>query len=212
MMEKINIGGYKHGYYDVTLLLTNLTTGKSNERKSFFIVKENYAQKQLVFLTLKDNLKLVRYFLNSRQKRILKGLSDDAAKSNFISKFWNSHDPNPATEENEFLSLIQSRIKYANSHFSSFTKGWKSDRGRIYIKYGQADFIKKYRTATSDKYPLKSYVVWQYRSNTEKTYIFFDMQANSTYRLIYSGNDSSENSYPNWEKFVGEDFEMNDLE
>ena len=54
--------------------------------------------------------------------------------------------------------------------------------------------------------------MWQYRSNIDQTYIFFDMQANGAYRLIYSGNDSSENSYPNWEKFVGEDFEVNDLE
>jgi len=33
------------------------------------------------------------------------------------------------------------RVTYANQHFSAGTQGWRTDMGRIYIKYGQPDEV-----------------------------------------------------------------------
>ena len=209
---KINVSNYKTGYYNLSLQILDNEGRFVTERKTFFIIKHPKLKQELVFYNLKDDIKLVKYFLNSKQKRILRSLKDENAIRNYISKFWLSHDINPATEKNEFIEEIKNRINYSNEKFSSFGKGWKSDRGRIYIKYGKPDFKKKYHTNSSSKYPFKNYEVWQYRAQRDQTYIFFDMQANNSYRLIYAGNDPSENSYPNWKEFVGEEFDINDLE
>jgi len=212
MLYTLPITNFKPGYYKLIFDMKNLNTGKSIRRQSFFIIKEKRIKEQLVFYNIKDDVALVRYFLNSSQKKILRSLKDDKSKNNFISKFWRTHDPNPATEQNEFLELIKKRINYANENFSYFIKGWKTDRGRIYIKYGEPDFKKKYRTDSSSKYPFKYYVVWQYKSGRDQTYIFFDIQSSGSFRLIYSRNDPTETSYPNWKIYVGEEFDMNDLE
>jgi len=55
--------------------------------------------------------------------------------------FWQRRDPTPDTEENEFREEHYERIAYANEHFSSGIPGWKSDRGRIYIRWGKPDEI-----------------------------------------------------------------------
>jgi GWxTD domain-containing protein len=36
----------------------------------------------------------------------------------------------------ELISLYYGRVEYANRYFSSYTKGWRTDRGLIYIIYG----------------------------------------------------------------------------
>ena len=36
----------------------------------------------------------------------------------------------------ELISLYYGRVEYANRYFSTFTKGWRTDRGLVYIIYG----------------------------------------------------------------------------
>ncbi len=211
-LYRLDISDYSSGYYIIKMKVLGQGGQFLTEKKNFFIIRAPKNRIELIFHKLKDDKKLVEYFLNSKQKKILRSLKDEKAVTNYITKFWITHDLNPATEVNEFLQEIRRRVDFANENFSSFSKGWETDRGRIYIKYGKPDFRKKYTTDPSSKYPFKNYEVWQYRSQRDQTYIFFDMQSNNTYRLIYSGNDSSENSYPNWKRFVGEEFDLNDLE
>jgi len=57
-------------------------------------------------------------------------------------------------------------------------KGWKSDRGRIYIKYGEPDEV------YNEVHPLdlKPYIVWvYYRPNL--VFVFMDMGGYGQYEL-----------------------------
>lgn len=73
-----------------------------------------------------------------------KKLATDDEREKFIEDFWNSRDPDPDTEENEFKQEYFERVAYANEHFSSGKPGRLTDRGRIYIKFGKPDEIESH--------------------------------------------------------------------
>lgn len=99
-------------------------------------------------------------------------LKTNEERENFIAWFWNRRDPDPDTEENEFREEYYQRIAYANEHFASGVPGWKSDRGRIYIRWGKPDSVESHPSGgtytkstyegggSSTAYP---YEVWFYR-------------------------------------------------
>src|SRR5262249_15847590 len=50
--------------------------------------------------------------------------------------FWKRRDPTPETPKNEALIEFVRRVRYAEDHFQGFGPGWRSDMGRVYIRYG----------------------------------------------------------------------------
>src|SRR2546425_11778743 len=58
----------------------------------------------------------------------------------FLRLFWTTRDPTPGTAVNEFQVDFYSRIKEANRRFreggAAEIPGWRTDRGRVFIKYG----------------------------------------------------------------------------
>jgi GWxTD domain-containing protein len=65
-----------------------------------------------------------------------------------INNYWNSKDPLVLTDINERLLEHFARVTYANLKFSvesTKTKGWKTDRGEILIRYGFPNKRIRYR-------------------------------------------------------------------
>ncbi|HEV8128336.1 MAG TPA: GWxTD domain-containing protein, partial [Candidatus Eisenbacteria bacterium] len=60
-------------------------------------------------------------------------------KETRIEEAWRDADPSPETAENEARTEFLRRIAYANTHYTIFTQGMFSDRGRVYIQYGEPD-------------------------------------------------------------------------
>jgi GWxTD domain-containing protein len=65
-------------------------------------------------------------------------LSSFEDRKQFIRNFWLRRDPDPDTDENEFLVEYCNRLDFA-AKFSSGLPGFKTDRGRIYILWGPPD-------------------------------------------------------------------------
>ena len=68
-------------------------------------------------------------------------LQTNEERERFIEAFWRRRDPDPDTEANEYREAYYERIAYVNEHFSSGIPGYKTDRGRIYLKYGKPDEV-----------------------------------------------------------------------
>ena len=160
-----------------------------------------------VFDELKDEYRLASYFLNNLQTKYYKKLSDED-KWRYLEAFWKANDLDPTTDINEFVELIKVRIEHCNTFFTHFKKGWTTDRGRIYIKHGKPYEIIKLKTTSSSKYPQKDFQIWKYRITDYYTYIFIDLQQHGDYRMIYSENDPNEGSWPDWDNYVGSDFDI----
>lgn len=92
----------------------------------------------------KDWISDVEPILTQAERDAWKKLGTDDEREKFIEDFWNSRDPDPDTEENEFKEEYFERVTYANEHFSSGIAGRLTDRGRVYIKFGKPDEIESH--------------------------------------------------------------------
>jgi GWxTD domain-containing protein len=109
--------------------------------------------------------------------------ADQDERKRLWDEFWLERDPTPGTPRNEFLEEHERRFTYACEHFAvPLTEGWKTDRGRIYIVYGQPD--------QTDSYPFeagrKATEVWYYFSGGRR-YVFVDETGFGDYVLVGGG-------------------------
>jgi len=85
-------------------------------------------------------------------------------KERWVERLWRDSDPTPDTADNELRDEFLRRVNYANNHYSIFGRGMFSDRGRVYIRYGEPDDVKDERVPVGsktlgynlDKIPLQS--------------------------------------------------------
>jgi GWxTD domain-containing protein len=57
----------------------------------------------------------------------------------FLHHFWGEMDGTPGTARNEVKEEFERRIAYVNAHYGETVKGIFTDRGRIYVRYGEPD-------------------------------------------------------------------------
>ncbi len=99
------------------------------------------------------------YIATSSEMSFLKNLSPNERGQGW-HRFWEKKDMTPTTEQNEKEEEYFERIEYAKKHFSHGDKGYRSDRARVYIRYGPADHI--------DSRPFEidseAYEIWHYYS------------------------------------------------
>lgn len=106
------------------------------------------------------------------------------AKREFLYNYWRNRDTDPTTPQNEFKEDYMRRVQFANDNFKHANKeGFLSDRGRVYLVYGQPD--------QRDFYPnepnLKPYEVWFYNQiEGGVSFIFGDITGFGNYELLHS--------------------------
>ncbi len=82
---------------------------------------------------------LLRYFYDQDKLRDLRRASS-ADRSRAWRKFYHDTDPDPATPENEALTVYFGRVAAANKLFiDEGALGWQTDRGEVYITIGAPD-------------------------------------------------------------------------
>lgn len=94
-------------------------------------------------------------------------------------RFWKRRDPDPLTEENEALEELLNRIRYASEHYATFGKAWKTDRGRIFIRYGRPDRIEH----APDRIDQGEFEIWHYQG-LNMSFVFYATYPGGEYRLV----------------------------
>jgi GWxTD domain-containing protein len=85
----------------------------------------------------------VVYIITDPERDVFNSLTTVEEKEHFIDQFWARRDPTPGTADNEFKEEHYRRIQYANERFAAGRPGWKTDRGRIYVKYGEPNGLER---------------------------------------------------------------------
>jgi GWxTD domain-containing protein len=121
----------------------------------------------------------LRYIAKEDELDYIKEGKNDYEKQNRFMKFWEKKDPSPGTKRNEIMQEYYKRIRGADKLFSTtYTPGWKTDMGMVFIIYGQPDNV--------DRHPYemdsKPYEVWDYYSQN-KQFVFIDNTGFGDYRL-----------------------------
>lgn len=122
-----------------------------------------------------EAIKLLEIIENKDVVSDLLGQSKDYNR--ILNDYWRQQDPTPETAYNELMNEFYSRVDYCEANFKpiSGTSGAKSDRGRIYIKYGTPDNIERY-TNSNDKVVE----TWYYK---DMKFVFIDKDGTGKYSL-----------------------------
>ncbi len=84
----------------------------------------------------------VSFLLTDAEKKQFANLADDAARREWVFRFWKALDPDPATPDNEYEIEFYRRVQYADAHFSTETvRGSLSDRGRVLLVLGAPSYV-----------------------------------------------------------------------
>jgi len=211
VVYRIPIGDFAAGLYTLQVSITDPQINTTTEVNRTFLVSTDYVMyTQRVFPDDADEYELLSYFMTNRQKRQYRDLNDQAKKG-FIDRFWAANNPNPISDENQFLQAVRLRIQEANWRYSHHRAGWKTDMGRVYIKHGAADDIQKGETPPDARFPRRAYEVWKYQG-ADKSYLFLDLQNNRNFRLIHTKNDDTESTDPAWRSYFGDGFDYSKLD
>ena len=95
------------------------------------------------------------------------------------AKFWAARDPDPSTDINEALSEYIVRLQYVIEQFSQFGEGWRSDRGRVYIRFGAPEQI----DTAMDQRSTGEYEIWRYYA-LGRSFVFYDMFGVGDFKLV----------------------------
>jgi GWxTD domain-containing protein len=129
----------------------------------------------------------IEYFLSSRSYKEFLKLPKEGKKA-FLDRFWRNQD---------YYAIVE-RFEYVEEHFRhGNTPGRKTDRGRIYIKYGVPEDIE--RPLPMEHQESRPYEHWQY-SNGEQ-FIFVDLRGANNYVLVWT-NALDESTQPTLYKYL----------
>jgi GWxTD domain-containing protein len=105
----------------------------------------------------------------------------EAEKKKWFEEFWTQRDPTPSTPENELQEEYYARVAEANRRFyvEGRDRGWRTDRGRIFILYGPPDNVSR---ETSYRDFTVTYEIWYYEA-IGRRFIFRD-DGSGRYTLI----------------------------
>jgi len=96
----------------------------------------------------------VTYIITDTERTEFNRLGSNQERERFIERFWSLRDPTPGTPVNEMKEEHYRRIAYANAHYEApGIKGWRSDRGRIYIIHGPPDELESHPAGGSITIP-----------------------------------------------------------
>lgn len=150
-------------------------------RESFFIY---WSPEAMVLNDYKTAVQQLKYVATSREMKDIEKLDNSAERLKEWNKFWESKDPTPGTVANEAKLGYYQRIEYANRRFTVMRReGWRTDRGMIYIMYGEPDQIEDFPFELDSR----AYQIWHYYSTGSKPreFLFVDEWGNNDFILQY---------------------------
>jgi len=133
--------------------------------------------------------------ITSQEFKAWKDLDNNAERERFIEEFWDRRNPDRDSTENQYREAYYERIAYVNEHFSSGIPGYRTDRGRVYLKYGKPDEVESHPAGgaytrepsegggSTSTYPFER---WFYRNipgRTGASIEFVDPTSTGEYRL-----------------------------
>ena len=166
-----NLSMDDNGFYSIDFVIPDIYYN----RFDLILSVSDYSISKSLYLENIDNnfwtndsteiISVMRYILPVADIKSMKKLklSD---QFEFINNYWADRDPDSNTLENELLVEFTNRVKFVNSKFSDLGKGWRSDRGRVYIIYGPPEMVERYSNQSDGIYEI-----WEYPSGTRFTFL-----------------------------------------
>ena len=194
----LNAFSLKSGGYWLRFILRESQGGSVTEvKKRFFISNPNLrittaisdTSVASVFKGLTDaevdkELLQVKYLLTEPERQFLIKLTAPEAKRKFLQDFWVRTEAGRAVEIPHMRSEFLARVSLANERYTRLMReGWRTDRGRVLIVYGEPDQIDRHPSEIDSK----PYEIWHYfQIEGGVDFVFLDRSGFGNYELVHS--------------------------
>jgi GWxTD domain-containing protein len=139
------------------------------------------------------------YLIEPGEQGVYGNLSLDG-KRRYLREFWARRNPTPGAATNPAMTRFYAAVDYANQVFreggAGQIPGWRTDRGRIFLRYGHWDEILQRPMASP-----KPFEAWKYTRQRQRYYVFQDQSGVGHYVLIGT-NDRREPGLQNWQQYL----------
>ncbi len=204
-----NISGLESGLYTLIFAATDLSDNSSvYRRRNFYVYNpdvvlasageesfENSDFKNMPESQLDEMFDEAQYVVTKSERNVYKILNSVDTKRQFMFRFWKEKNKLQQGFRDEYYD----RVQYANDNFSTgSTKGWQTDRGRVYILYGEASEIDRHPVGPDEN----PYEIWYYHElDGGVEFDFVDLNGFGIYRLVNS-TKREELSDPQWQNYI----------
>ena len=211
-----NLGGLADGDYtfELVLQLADTTIVASHSFKMMtpqvVVASADAGGATGYFYTLPDSVvektfgAAVMFGMSKEQMDLYNTLSTNG-KRGFLTRYFGTEMPDPNRKPESLLDAFLARSNYVQSHYSERAgrgrqEGWRTDRGRIYIRRGEpTNMLSRPSPRGGSPYEL-----FYYANNRGLFYLFIDDTRAGNYRLMYT-NDPAEQSEAGWDRKVGQE-------
>ena len=140
-----------------------------------------------------------KYLANKEEIKFYPQIESETGKREFLAKFWEGIEigrgDRPPIKRSEYLRRADAATR---AYTVLKREGWLSDRGRVYILYGEPDQIEN----TPSDGRSKPYQIWHYYGIERGVeFVFVDRLGNSDYQLVHS-TKRDELQDEQWEQFL----------
>ncbi len=144
-----------------------------------------------------------KYIATSADISQYKKIDGVDAKREFLYQFWKKRGNNPDKDVQVTYQNYIKRVHEANEKFGTMYKpGWKTDRGRVLLMYGEPSEVDRYPNETNSK----PYEIWHYNNiQGGVLFVFADLTGFSDYQLVNS-TARGEYSDSNWQQRISQGY------
>ena len=207
IVEAVKIKSWPTGLYEFSLHISDLNQIDSanflmriiSTEEVGFAIRKSFSNERYDTLSITDRVNLVTYELSRKQLSTLRQLTE-RGKEEFLRQFWIERKSQLSNSELESQEEILNRYVFVNERFSLPglpNSGWKTDRGRIYMQFGQWDELDEHQSPGNDE----PFQIWYYHRLNGKLFVFQDKRGDKEYNLVHS-NVSGERYDPAWENRI----------
>jgi len=133
---------------------------------------------------IEEEFQKAKYLADKTAIYFFSQLKTPQAKKDYLKDFWNRRESSPEAEQRRLRSDYLRRVEVANERYSNYTqKGWRSDRGRVFILYGKPDEVERHQVEGSNQ----PYELWHYfQIENSVQFVFVDKNGFGDYELVHS--------------------------
>ncbi len=194
----MNVSSLPSGRYMYELgVMADSVTEIARSRKMFFIYNPHIKTETVSGASLKaselagmdydelgEEFAAAAYLANGSEVDAFGKLTTTDARREWLAQFWASVEQGKGGREPILRTDYMRRVQASNTRYRTHGRsGWKSDRGRVFVLYGEPDEIERVPSAED----VKPYEIWYYyRIENGVQFIFVDRTGFGEYILVHS--------------------------
>ena len=209
----LNVMALPKGVYFFNIIVEDAGTGDiSTAKRKFFVYKPDRKKKAEAIVRsempdidevysgmtreeLMEEFDMARYIATKTEEQVFDNLENENAMRKYLTDFWRKRDKENYLPYGTSRTTYLRNAAYANEKFGYMgKKGWKTDRGRVLMMYGEPDEFERFPNTMN----MVPYVIWRYHSlEGGAIFVFADLSGFGEYRLVHSTH-RQEIQNPDW--------------